>query len=300
MTARHFLRLDDLSRREVEGLLDRARVLKAEQRSQRPHPSLPGKILGMIFEKPSTRTRVSFEAGIYQLGGHGMFLSPSELQLGRGEPIGDTAEVISRMVDGIMIRTFAHHRVEEFARHSHVPVINGLTDRFHPCQLLTDLFTWHERRGSITDRVVAWVGEGNNMANSWINAARLLGFELRVASPEGYEPESGHLAGAGGNVRLIRDPHAAVAGADLVTTDVWTSMGQESEKEARDGAFEAYRVDEALMAGAKPDALFMHCLPAHRGEEVTAEVLEGPQSVVWEEAENRLHAQKALMELLLA
>ncbi len=228
-----------------------------------------------------------------------MFLSANELQLGRGEPIGDTAEVISRMVDGIMIRTYGHDRIAEFARASRVPVINGLTDRFHPCQILADLFTWHERRGPITGRVVAWVGDGNNMANSWINAARLLDFELRVASPQGYQPDPELLAAAGDRVRILEDPDAAVEGADLVATDVWASMGQESEREARNGAFEPFRVDGALMGKAGPQALFMHCLPAHRGEEVTDEVLDGPQSVVWDEAENRLHAQKALLELLL-
>ncbi|KPV39584.1 ornithine carbamoyltransferase [Thiohalorhabdus denitrificans] len=299
MSPRHFLRLDDLGAAELEALLARAAELKAERRAGQGHPTLAGKVMGLLFEKPSTRTRVSFESGIYQLGGYGMFLSQHDLQLGRGEPIADTAEVVSRMVDGIMIRTFGHERIAEFAAASHVPVINGLTDRFHPCQVLTDLFTWYERRGSIAGRTVAWIGDGNNMAHSWINAARLLGFELRIASPEGFDPEPDLVAAAGDRVTVLRDPKQAAAGADIVTTDVWASMGQEEEQAERERAFGGYRVDAALMEEAKPDALFMHCLPAHRGEEVTAEVLEGPQSVVWEEAENRLHAQKALMELLL-
>jgi ornithine carbamoyltransferase len=292
--------LDDLTADELRGLLERAAALKAFRREGTAHGTLAGRILGLLFEKPSTRTRVSFEAGIYQLGGYGMFLSPDDMQLGRGEPIGDTAEVVSRMVDGLMIRTFGHERITEFAAASHVPVINGLTDRFHPCQVLTDLFTWYERRGDIAGRTVAWIGDGNNMAHSWINAARLLDFELRIACPEGFEPESALLDAAGDHARIVRDPHAAAAGADIVTTDVWASMGQEAEQDSRGAAFDAYRVDEALMAEANSDGLFMHCLPAHRGEEVTAAVLDGSQSVVWEEAENRLHAQKALMEFLLA
>jgi ornithine carbamoyltransferase len=299
VSPRHFLRLDDLGAGELRGLLERAAVLKAERPEVVRHDTLSGRILGLLFEKPSTRTRVSFEAGIYQLGGYGMFLSPDDMQLGRGEPIADTAEVVSRMVDGVMIRTFGHERISEFAAASHVPVINGLTDRFHPCQVLTDLFTWHERRGDIGGRTVAWIGDGNNMAHSWINAARLLDFELRIACPEGFDPEPELVAAAGDRAQVVRDPHEAARGADVVTTDVWASMGQEAEQDSRGAAFGTYRVDAALMAEAKADALFMHCLPAHRGEEVTAEVLEGPQSVVWEEAENRLHAQKALMELLL-
>jgi ornithine carbamoyltransferase len=299
-SVRHFLRLDDLERGELEGLLERAAALKAARREDRAHASLSGRVLGMIFEKASTRTRVSFETGIYQLGGYGMFLSPDDMQLGRGEPIGDTAEVVSRMVDGVMIRTFGHERITEFAGHSHVPVINGLTDRFHPCQVLTDLFTWHERRGPISGRTVAWIGDGNNMAHSWVNAAALLDFELRIACPEGFEPDADLVAAAGDRVQVVRDPGEAARGADIVTTDVWASMGQEAEAGERERAFAGFRVDAGLMAEANADALFMHCLPAHRGEEVTAEVLEGPQSVVWEEAENRLHAQKALMEFLLA
>ncbi len=296
---RHLLRLGDLGREEVEALLERTFALKGYQRTDVPHASLPGRILGLLFEKPSTRTRVSFEAGIYQLGGHGMYLAPDQLQLGRGEPIADTAKVLSRMVDGLMVRTFGHDRIEELACHSHVPVINGLTDRCHPCQVLTDIFTWYERRGPIAGRTVAWIGDGNNMAHSWIAAAALLGFEVRLACPKGFEPDSPILAEAGDAARLVGDPREAAAGADLVTTDVWASMGQEADREARDGAFQAYRVDAELMALARGDALFMHCLPAHRGEEVTAEVLDGPQSVVWEEAENRLHTQKALLEMLL-
>jgi ornithine carbamoyltransferase len=301
VSPRHFLRLDDLSAPELRGLLNRAGELKGMRRDGVDHRDrLPGVTLALLFEKPSTRTRVSFEAGIQQLGGAGLFLSSAELQLGRGEPIADTAEVVSRMVDGVMIRTFGHDRLQAFAAASHVPVINGLTDTFHPCQVLTDLFTWHERRGDIAGRTVAWIGDGNNMAHSWINAAELLDFELRIACPEGFEPDPERLASASERVTVLRDPYAAARGADIVTTDVWASMGQEAEADTRNEAFGTYRVDTALMAEAGPEALFMHCLPAHRGEEVTAEVLEGPQSVVWEEAENRLHAQKALMELLLA
>jgi ornithine carbamoyltransferase len=253
----------------------------------------------MVFEKSSTRTRVSFEAGMVQFGGHALFLSPRDTQLGRGEPIEDSARVLSRMVDAVMIRTFDHDKVERFAAHSDVPVINGLTDRFHPCQLLADMQTYLEQRGDIRGRRVLFVGDGNNMCHSYMNAARLFDFELRVACPEGFEPDTDLLDAAADRCTVIRDPREAAAGADLIVTDVWASMGQESEQDDRAEVFRHYCVDAAVMAAAKPDALFMHCLPAHRGEEVTAEVIDGPQSVVWDEAENRLHAQKALLELLL-
>ena len=299
MPMRHFLSLRDLGREEIERLLDRASELKAMQRRGDRHRPLIGKTLAMIFEKSSTRTRVSFEAGMAQLGGHALFLSPRDTQLGRGEPIEDTARVLSRMVDAVMIRTFAHATLERFAMHSCVPVINGLSDDVHPCQLLADLQTWREHRGPVQGKTVAWIGDGNNMCHSWINAAALLDFRLRIACPEGYEPQARFVEAAAGHVEILRDPLAAAKDADLVTTDVWASMGQEEEQARRAAAFAPYRVDAKVMAAAAPDALFMHCLPAHRGEEVTAEVIDGPQSVVWDEAENRLHAQKALLEFLL-
>jgi ornithine carbamoyltransferase len=300
MTVRHFLSLLDLSAEELRGLIARAIELKRLHRDGREHTPLRGKVLGMIFEKSSTRTRVSFEVGMIQLGGQALFLSPRDTQLGRGEPIEDTARVLSRMVDGVMIRTYEHEKIERFAAHSRVPVINGLTDLEHPCQLLADLQTWFEHRGDITGRVVTYVGDGNNMCNSYINAARLLGFTLRAACPEGYDPDPDLVRAAGQAVSVVRDPAEAVRNADLVVTDVWASMGQEDEQTARRQAFTDYVVDAALMKRANPEALFMHCLPAHREEEVSTEVLEGPQSVVWDEAENRLHAQKALLEFLLA
>ncbi len=299
MTARHFLSLLDLSAEELRALIARAIELKRLHRDGKEHAPLRGKVLGMIFEKSSTRTRVSFEVGMIQLGGQALFLSPRDTQLGRGEPIEDTARVLSRMVDGVMIRTYEHEKIERFAAHSRVPVINGLTDLEHPCQLLADLQTWFEHRGDITGRVVTYVGDGNNMCNSYINAARLLGFTLRAACPEGYDPDPELVRAAGDAVSVVRDPAEAVRNADLVVTDVWASMGQEDEQTARRQAFTDYVVDAALMKRANPEALFMHCLPAHREEEVSTEVLEGPQSVVWDEAENRLHAQKALLEFLL-
>ena len=277
----------------------RAINLKAIHRRGDRHIPLPGKTLGMIFEKSSTRTRVSFEVGMAQLGGHALFLSPQDTQLGRGEPLEDTARVLSRMVDAIMIRTFAHETLERFATHSRVPVINGLSDDLHPCQLLADLQTFFEHRGDIRGHTVAWIGDGNNMCHSWINAAALLDFKLCVATPPGYEPDPHFVVAAGNHVELSHDPQAAVRGASLVTTDVWASMGQEQEREQRMRIFVPYQVNESLMAKAAPNALFMHCLPAHRGEEVMMEVIDGPQSVVWDEAENRLHAQKALLEFLL-
>ena len=296
---RHFLRLADLTATEGRALLTRAAELKRLQRAGESYAPLTNQVMGMIFEKASTRTRVSFEAGMAQFGGHAIFLSSKDTQLGRGEPVADSARVLSRMVDVIMIRTFAHATVEEFANHSGVPVINALTDWLHPCQLLADLQTWFEHRGDIRGRSVVWVGDGNNMCNSYLEAACLFDFQLRIACPVGYEPDGELLAAAGDRCQLLRDPREAVAGADLVVTDVWTSMGQEAEQQARLKAFDGFIVDEALMALADPEALFMHCLPAHRGEEVSAGVIDGPQSVVWDEAENRLHSQKALLEFLL-
>jgi ornithine carbamoyltransferase len=296
---RHFLTLLDLPAEEARGLLRRASELKRMQRAGERYEPLKNRVLAMIFEKSSTRTRVSFEAGMAQFGGHALFLSPRDTQLGRGEPIEDSARVLSRMVDAVMIRTFEQEKLERFAANSDVPVINGLTDRFHPCQLLADMQTFFEHRGDIRGRRVAWIGDGNNMCHSYVNAARLFDFELRIACPEGFDPEPGILAAAGDRCSLHREPALAARDADLVVTDVWASMGQEEEQQQRREAFASYRVDDALMAGAAPDALFMHCLPAHRGEEVAASVIDGPRSVVWDEAENRLHAQKALLELLL-
>ena len=299
MATRHFLSLLDLSSDELLQLLKRAIELKAMHHAGQIHEPLKNKVMAMIFEKSSTRTRVSFEAGMAQLGGHAMFLSPRDTQLGRGEPIEDTARVLSSMVDVIMVRTFEHEKITLLAEHSSVPVINGLTDWVHPCQLLADMQTWMEHRGDIAGRTVTYVGDGNNMCHSYINAARQLDFNLRIACPEGYDPDAELVKLAGDRVQIIRDPKAACTGTDLVVTDVWASMGQEEEQKIREQAFAAYQVTEELMALANDDALFMHCLPAHRGEEVSAEVIDGPQSVVWDEAENRLHAQKALVEFLL-
>lgn len=299
MTIRHFTTLADCTPAELAYLIRRAGVLKARHRAGERHAPLPGRVLAQIYEKASTRTRVSFEAGIAQLGGSSIFLSPRDAQLGRGESIEDTARVISRMVDLVMIRAFRHETVTRFAAASQVPVINGLTDHAHPCQLLADIQTWSELRGPVAGRTVAWVGDGNNMCNSYLTAAELFDFRLRIACPEGYEPDAALLARHADRVELLRDPLAAAAGADLVTTDVWASMGHEDEMEKRAAAFAGYCVDAAVMAAAAPDAIFLHCLPAHRGEEVAAEVIDGSQSAVWEEAENRMHAQKALMEFLL-
>ncbi|MEY2681360.1 MAG: hypothetical protein RL661_1591 [Pseudomonadota bacterium] len=296
MSVRHLVNLSDLSPAELRGLILRAIDLKNTPGVYEP---LKNKVLGMLFEKSSTRTRISFEAGMIQLGGGAIFLSPRDTQLGRGEPIEDSARVISRMVDAIMLRTHEHRTVEIFTEHSRVPVINGLTDRSHPCQLLADLQTYFEHRGEIAGRTVAWIGDGNNMCHSYIEAAALLDFKLNVACPEGYEPEADFLALGANRVHVMRSPEEAVQGANLVVTDVWASMGQEEEQAKREQAFRGYEVDEKLMKLAASDALFMHCLPAHRGEEVSAGVLEGPQSVVWDEAENRLHAQKALLEFLM-
>ncbi len=299
MAVKHFLSLNDLDRGELERIIQRAIELKTEVRRGVVNQSLPGRVLAMIFEKSSTRTRVSFETAMAQLGGHAIFLSPSGSQMGRGEPIEDTARVLSHMVDCIMLRTYEHASIEKLAAYASVPVINGLSDTLHPCQLLADLQTWYERRGSIQGRTVAWLGDGNNMCHSYINAACLLDFQLHIAAPEGYAPDSQRVEQAGSHARVITDPAAAVKNADIVVTDVWASMGQEGEAALRADLFEPYQVNAELMQHARQDAIFMHCLPAHRGEEVTADVIDGPQSVVWEEAGNRLHAQKALLEFLL-
>ncbi len=297
---RHFLSLLDFTPDELRALINRATELKRILRSGELYEPLKNQTLGMIFEKSSTRTRISFEAGITQLGGHALFLSSRDTQLGRGEPIEDSARVISRMVDCIMIRTFEHEKVELFAAHSRVPVINALTDLLHPCQLLADMQTYFEHRGDIAGKTVTWVGDGNNMCHSYINAARQFDFKLNISCPEGHDPEPAILQAAGDRCRIIREPMEAASGADLVVTDVWASMGQEEEQRQREITFANYQVNEALMAQAQPDALFMHCLPAHRGEEVTTGVIDHPDSVVWDEAENRMHAQKALLEMLLS
>ncbi|MDZ4146544.1 MAG: ornithine carbamoyltransferase [Burkholderiales bacterium] len=297
---KHYLQFSDFSADEYAHLFERAAVIKKKFKSYEKYHPLADRTLAMIFEKASTRTRVSFEAGMYQLGGSVLNLTTGDSQLGRAEPIEDSAKVISRMVDIVMIRTFGQERIDKFAASSRVPVINGLTNEFHPCQILADLFTFLEHRGSIRGKVVAWVGDGNNMANTWLQAAELLGFTVHLSTPSGYEVDQA-VAGLRSNdsYKVFTDPMDACRGADLVTTDVWTSMGYEAENEARRLAFADWCVDTDMMKAAKPDALFMHCLPAHRGEEVQADVIDGPQSVVWDEAENRMHAQKALMEYLL-
>lgn len=297
---KHFLQLNDLSAEEIEHLFGRTRTIKDRFKNYVPHQPLTDRMLALVFEKSSTRTRVSFEAGMFQLGGASIVLNTGETQLGRGEPIEDLARVVSRMVDLVMIRTYEQAIIERFAAHSRVPVINGLTNEFHPCQVLADIYTYFEHRGAIRGKTVAWIGDSNNMCNTWVQAATLLDFKLNVASPAGYELEPVRASGvARSHLELFSDPMAAAANVDLVTTDVWTSMGWEAETDARKDAFAAFTVDAEMMAAARPEAIFMHCLPAHRGEEVSAEVLEGPQSVVWDEAENRLHVQKALMEYLL-
>ncbi|CAN5368113.1 ornithine carbamoyltransferase [soil metagenome] len=295
---RDFLAIPDFSRAELLALFDLTERMRRGDYREKP---LAGKTLAMIFMKASTRTRVSFEVGTFQLGGHALFLSPRDVQLGRGEPIADTARVLSRYVDGIMIRTFAHQDLEELARYADVPVINGLTDLLHPCQILADILTIRQHLGGTDGRKVAWIGDGNNMANSWINAAYCLGFELSLACPEGYEPADHVLARAREHtkVTLVRNPREAIEGAHVVNTDVWASMGQEDEQKKRERDFAGYTVDTALMEHAAPDAIFLHCLPAHRGEEVSADVIDGPQSRVWDEAENRLHIQKAIMAVLI-
>lgn len=297
---RHFLAIPDFTTDQLYRILRLARDMKARRYTERP---LAGRTLGMIFEKSSTRTRVSFEVGALQLGGHALFLSSRDIQLGRGEPLKDTARVLSRFLDMLMVRTFGHERIEELARYSTVPVVNGLTDLLHPCQIMADLQTVQEEFGEdLRPRRIAWIGDGNNMANSWINAAYRFGFELRVACPEGYRPDPDIVARArsAANVIITDDPKEAADGADVINTDVWTSMGQEEETEARKRAFTGYYVDSALMGRATKNAIFLHCLPAHRGEEVSDEVIEGSQSRVFNEAENRLHAQKAIMATLVA
>lgn len=299
MSPRHFLTLKDLTSDELKHILSRAIELKKMHREGTQYQPLKNKVLAMIFEKSSTRTRVSFEAGMAQFGGHALFLSPRDTQLGRGEPVEDSARVISSMVDAVMIRTFDHAMVETFAANSSVPVINALTDDYHPCQLLADMQTYLEHRGSIEGKKVVWVGDGNNMCQSYINAASMLNFQLVVACPKGYEPNTKVLEESKEYVKVVNNAAEAVIDADLIATDVFASMGQEDEQEQRLRDFEGFQVNKALMSLAKPDALFMHCLPAHRGEEVTSEVIDHPDSVVWDEAENRLHAQKALLEFLL-
>ena len=299
-TVRHFLQLVDLDHDQIDHLFARARVIKDRFKRYQPYHPLADRTLVMIFEKQSTRTRLSFEAGIHQLGGAAVYLNTRDSQLGRGEPVEDAAQVISRMCDLVMIRTFEQSVIERFASNSRVPVINGLTNEYHPCQVLADLFTWIEQRGSPAGRTVAWIGDANNMAYTWIQAAGLLGFRLRISTPPGYRIDPARIAARdAGHVETFDDPMQACDGADLVSTDVWTSMGFEDQSRDRLAAFADWQVDAEMMRRARPDALFMHCLPAHRGEEVSAEVIDGPQSVVWDEAENRLHVQKALMEFLL-
>jgi len=298
-TVRHFLTLMDLSKSELNTLIQRAITLKQEWKKNIAYTPLQQRTLAMIFDKASTRTRVSFETGMTQLGGHALFLSPQDTQLGRGEPIKDASRVISSMTDVVMIRTFAHETVEEFAQYSQVPVINALTDDYHPCQLLADIMTYVELHGSIAGKTVAWVGDGNNMCHSWMNAAQQFGFHLNIACPKGYEPNAVLMEQRSEHITLTHDAKKAVLHTDLIVTDVWASMGQEDEQKKREKAFADFQVNDELMALGNEEAVFMHCLPAHRGEEVTETVLEGKQSVVWQEAENRLHAQKALLEFLL-
>ena len=299
---RHFLALHDFNEVELYAMLLHARELKAQQKQGVPHRLLDGKSVALIFEKSSTRTRISFEVGVYQLGGQPLFISSTTSQMGRGEPIKDTARTIARYCDGVMIRTYGQEIVEEFAAYSSVPIINGLTDKFHPCQIMADIMTVMEHKGNYEGLKYAWIGDGNNMANTWIEAAAIFGFELRLACPKGYEPDAGVLAwarGKGAKLLLTTDPKEAVAGADVVNTDVWASMGQEAEQKDREKAFSGYCLDDALLGLARPDCLVLHCLPAHRGEEISESVLEGKNSVVWDEAENRLHVQKAIMASLI-
>ena len=300
---KHFLALHDFSKQELDAMLALAAELKQKQKSGAQHHLLNGKTLAMIFEKASTRTRISFEVGIYQLGGHGLFISSANSQMGRGEPIKDSARVMSRYCDGVMIRTFGQEIVDEFARYSSVPVINGLTDLFHPCQIMADLQTVIEHKGGYKGLKFAWVGDGNNMANTWIEAAAIFGFDLALACPNGYEPDRqvwdwAQKQGTA-NISITENPEEAVRDADVVNTDVWASMGQEAEQKKRELAFQGYCVDGRLMAAAKPDSIVLHCLPAHRGEEISDSVIEGKHSVVWDEAENRLHIQKAIMATLM-
>ena len=300
MATRHFLTLLDLTPDELGYLIRRAVTIKHGLKTHGPtYTPLPNRTLAMIFEKSSTRTRVSFETAMAQFGGHALFLSPRDTQLGRGEPIADTARVLAEMVDAVMIRTFSHASLEAFAAASDVPVINALTDDYHPCQLLADVMTWSECRGAVRGKAAVWIGDGNNMCHSWINAARQFDFQLRVCCPEGYEPDATILAAAGERVSIMRDPMQAAVGANLVTTDVWASMGQEEEQAKRAKAFQGFQVDEAMLDAAADDVLFLHCLPAHRGEEISETLLDDPRAVVWQEAGNRLHAQKALLEFLM-
>ncbi|HMN78360.1 MAG TPA: ornithine carbamoyltransferase [Burkholderiaceae bacterium] len=299
MTIRHFLQFSDFDRDEIDYVFQRTRVIKQKFKRYETYHPLIDRSLVMIFEKASTRTRLSFEAGVQQLGGNAIYLNTRDSQLGRGEPVEDAAQVISRMCDIVMIRTFEQTIVERFARNSRVPVINGLTNEYHPCQILADVYTFIEHRGDIRGRTVAWIGDSNNMLYTWLQAAERLDFQVHVSSPEGYKVDPALAGSSASRLRDFADPMDAVRGADLVTTDVWTSMGFEAENEARVKAFADFCVDADMMRNARADALFMHCLPAHRGEEVTADVIDGPQSAVWEEAENRLHTQKALMEFLL-
>ena len=299
MNIKHFLTLDSLSRKELEAIINRALELKAQTKRRKFEATLNNRVLGMIFEKSSTRTRVSFETGMTQLGGHAIYLAPTGSQIGRGEPLKDTARVLSKMVDCIMLRTFEHKKLEEFSSYSDVPVINGLSDSFHPCQLLADLLTYIEARGSIENKNVVWLGDGNNMCHSYMNAARIFNFQLIVSCPKEFVPNSKIFESSKRNTSIEYDPYKAVDGADLIVTDVWASMGKEDEQKDRKEKFMKYQVNSEIMSCAKDNALFMHCLPAHRGEEVTEDVLEGSQSIVWEEAGNRLHSQKALLEFLL-
>lgn len=300
---RHFLRLQDYTKQELDGLLALAAELKQKQKNGIEHQLLKGKTLAMIFEKASTRTRISFEVGIFQLGGHGLFISSANSQMGRGEPIKDTARVMSRYCDGVMIRTFGQEIVDEFAQYSSVPVINGLTDLYHPCQILADLQTVIEHKGGYQGLKFAWVGDGNNMANTWIEAAAILGFDLALACPRGYQPDrevcEWAQAQGTGSITITEDPAEAVRGAHVINTDVWASMGQEAEQKQRELAFQGYCVDERLLALTDPKSIVLHCLPAHRGEEISDSVIEGAHSVVWDEAENRLHIQKAIMATLM-
>ena len=299
MNIKHFLTLDSLNRKELEAIINRALELKAQTKRRKFEATLNNRVLGMIFEKSSTRTRVSFETGMTQLGGHAIYLAPTGSQIGRGEPLKDTARVLSKMVDCIMLRTFEHEKLEEFSSYSDVPVINGLSDSFHPCQLLADLLTYIEARGSIENKNVVWLGDGNNMCHSYMNAARIFNFQLIVSCPKEFVTNYKIFESSKRNTSIEHDPYKAVDGADLIVTDVWASMGKEDEQKDRKEKFMKYQVNSEIMSCAKDNALFMHCLPAHRGEEVTEDVLEGSQSIVWEEAGNRLHSQKALLEFLL-
>lgn len=300
MATRHFLTLLDFTPEELGHVIRRAISIKNGLKTHGPtYTPFSNRTLAMIFEKSSTRTRVSFETAMAQFGGHALFLSSRDTQLGRGEPIADTARVLSEMVDAVMIRTYSHAGLEEFAAASSVPVINALTDDYHPCQLLADIMTWSELRGNVHGKTAVWIGDGNNMCHSWINAARQFDFQLRICCPEGYDPDAEILAAAGERVTIVRDPQQAVIDADLITTDVWASMGQEQEQLERQRAFSGFQVNEAMLDKANDDVLFLHCLPAHRGEEISETLLDDPRAVVWQEAGNRLHAQKALLEFLL-